>query len=236
MSDPRGPALQRYAIFRGLSSDQLARIAKAAQPRQWTRGAKLVQEGRRPDFVHLVLKGSFKLTAGGEGSAIALKLAQEGEIIGEASVLARVPSPFTAIAMTKSEGLSWTAALFEKLAQDFRQLPLNSIALMVFSEQLLIRRICASSTEKVEERIARSLVQLATAGMESEGGNLVRVGGREIAELSDTTVYTVSRVLSAWKRAGIVAGGRGRVTVLDLRRLAQFTETQGSEPSTRTLR
>jgi CRP-like cAMP-binding protein len=206
----------------------LAKVWNAAQARQWARGTKLVQEGRRTNFVQLVLKGSLKLTAAGrEGSAIALKLAREGDIIGEASALAHAPSPFTATAMTKSEGLSWTAAVFERLAQDIRQLPLNSIALAVSAEQLLIGRICASSTEKVEERIARSLVQLVTAGIESDAGELLRVGGREIAELSDTTVYTVSRVISAWKRAGIVAGGRGCVTVLDLSKLAQLAGVKG---------
>jgi CRP-like cAMP-binding protein len=119
--------------------------------------------------------------------------------------------------------------MFEKFARDVRQLQLNSIALAVTREQLLIRRICASSTEKVEERIARSLVQLETSRTESEASELLRVGGREIAELSDTTVYTVSRVISAWKRAGIVAGGRGRVTVLDLRRLVEFAAAGGHE-------
>ena len=30
----------------------------------------------------------------------------------------------------------------------------------------------------------------------------------ELAELSDTTLFTVSRTISAWKKAGIIDGGR----------------------------
>jgi CRP-like cAMP-binding protein len=208
MRNLRGPVLQRCAIFSGLDSDALARILGAARNRRWSRGARLMHEGGRADSVHLVLKGSVKLTAACRGdSSITLKLAHTGDVIGEANVLARIPYQFTATAIAKSEGLSWTAAAFEQLAGDIRQLAFNSMALAVESERRLGRRICASLTSTVEERIARSLLDLATAGIDLDAGQLLRVGGREIAELSGTTVYTVSRVIASWKRAGIVAGG-----------------------------
>jgi CRP-like cAMP-binding protein len=231
MRNLRGSVLQRCAIFRGLDSGALARVLGAARNRRWPRGARLVHEGGRADSVHLVLKGSVKLTVACRGeSSITLKLAHTGDLLGEASVLARVPYQFSASAIAKSEGLSWSAATFEQLAGDIRQLAFNSMALAVESEQRLVRRICASLTATVEERIARSLVDLATAGIDLGADQLLRVGGREIAELSGTTVYTVSRMIASWKRAGIVAGGRGRITVIDLERLLRIARNQLDAP------
>ena len=44
------------------------------------------------------------------------------------------------------------------------------------------------------------------------------------AEFAGATLYTVSRTLSAWQQAGIVASGRRRVVVCDLPRLTRLAE------------
>lgn len=38
---------------------------------------------------------------------------------------------------------------------------------------------------------------------------------QDIAEMTDTTLHTVSRLLSAWEDRGLVVGGRQKVTVSD---------------------
>jgi CRP-like cAMP-binding protein len=220
MGDARQTMLERSALFRGIGPEALAKISKAAQRRHLTRGAKLANEAGMADFVHLIVSGSFKLSAvGSGGSAITLQFAREGDVVGEAGVLAGAPSSVTATAMLKGESLCWPAAIFVQLAQEVPQLAFNCVALAVRSEQRMVRRICASLGDKVERRVAGALVELAAVESGSESAALLPVGGKEIAELSDTTVYTVSRVIASWKRAGIVAGGRRRITVIDPKRL-----------------
>lgn len=223
MGDARRTTLERSALFRGIGPEALAKISKAAQRRHLIRGAKLANEGGMADFVHLIVSGSFKLSAAGNGgSAITLRFVREGDVVGEASVLAGAPSSVTATAMLKGESLCWPATTFEQFAQEIPQLALNCVALAVRSEQRMVRRICASLGDKVERRVAGALVELAAVEPGCESAALLPVGGRDIAELSDTTVYTVSRVIASWKRAGIVAGGRGRITVIDLKRLLRI--------------
>ncbi|MGM4892008.1 helix-turn-helix domain-containing protein [Tardiphaga sp. 839_C3_N1_4] len=48
----------------------------------------------------------------------------------------------------------------------------------------------------------------------------LRISRQELAELSDTTQFTVSRTVSAWDRMLILKAGRGRLTVIDPARLA----------------
>jgi CRP-like cAMP-binding protein len=227
MCDTRQITLEKSILFRGIGREALAKILKAAQHRYLVRGAELANEGSRADFVHLIMSGSFKLsTFGSEGSVITLKFARVGDSIGETSALAGAPCLYTVTAMEKGECLYWAATTFEQLAHDVRQLALNCVALAVHNEQRIVQRLRASLNDDVERRIASALIELSAVESGSDPGDLLPIGGRGIAELSSTTIYTVSRVIAEWKRAGIVAGGRGRITVIDLARLAWITRAK----------
>ena len=76
-------------------------------------------------------------------------------------------------------------------------------------------------------RLAALLERLARYAGRPEKGGGVRIDfpltRQEIAEMTGTTLYTVSRVLTDWSGRGWVELGRERVTVRDaeaLRRLA----------------
>jgi CRP-like cAMP-binding protein len=72
-------------------------------------------------------------------------------------------------------------------------------------------------TERVERRVARALLRLVhDAGRRVEGGVEVAfpVSRQDIAEMTGTTLYTVSRLLSAWEERGIVRSGRRRIVLI----------------------
>jgi len=76
------------------------------------------------------------------------------------------------------------------------------------------------------------LVKRKQAGLPITGNVVLDVSGQELAELSDTTVFSVSRAISAWTRAGIVKGGRRRVTVLNPSQLSAIAEEGQLNPKT----
>jgi CRP-like cAMP-binding protein len=49
---------------------------------------------------------------------------------------------------------------------------------------------------------------------------------QEIAEMTGTTLHTVSRVLSGWEQQGLVRGGRQKVTVVDPHALMLIAENR----------
>jgi CRP-like cAMP-binding protein len=70
------------------------------------------------------------------------------------------------------------------------------------------------ATEKVERRIARALLRLAAQmGTKNESGIELSFTRQDLAEMSGTTLYTVSRTLSDWERQGLVEAGRERVLI-----------------------
>jgi CRP-like cAMP-binding protein len=74
------------------------------------------------------------------------------------------------------------------------------------------------ATERVERRVAHALLRLAAQiGKSADGGTLIdlTLSRQDIAELTGTTIYTVSRILSGWESRGIIESGRERVLVRD---------------------
>jgi CRP-like cAMP-binding protein len=73
------------------------------------------------------------------------------------------------------------------------------------------------ATERVERRIARALVRLVQqSGRRVAGGVLIDLplSRDDIAQMTGTTIYTVSRTVSRWEADGILEAGRQRIVIL----------------------
>jgi CRP-like cAMP-binding protein len=82
------------------------------------------------------------------------------------------------------------------------------------------------ATEKVERRIARALLRLTgQMGNKTADGNIELAFTRQdLAEMSGTTLYTVSRVLSEWEKHDLVEAGRERVLIRNPHGLVKIAE------------
>jgi len=75
-------------------------------------------------------------------------------------------------------------------------------------------RLFEISTERVAPRLARELVRLLVhVGRRVDGVIEVHLSREELAQLTGTTLFTVSRVLSGWEQQGIVNLRRQAVAV-----------------------
>ena len=90
-----------------------------------------------------------------------------------------------------------------------------------------LERVSELSTERVSQRLARTLLRLA----EHDGhvrGQAIEIAHpitrQELADLAGTTLFTASRLLSRWEERGLVASTRGHVTLTQPAGLAQLTD------------
>ena len=84
------------------------------------------------------------------------------------------------------------------------------------------------STQEVERRVAHAVLRLTKqAGRAAEGGIRIDfpITRQDIAEMTGTTLHTVSRILSAWEGDGLVEGGRQKLTVRDVTRLQALADS-----------
>ncbi|BDA85390.1 hypothetical protein Sa4125_29320 [Aureimonas sp. SA4125] len=84
-------------------------------------------------------------------------------------------------------------------------------------------RLVELSTKLVEQRIACALVRMiGQSGRAVAGG--VEIGfpitRQNVADMTGTTLHTVSRLLSDWEKRGLVESRRCRIVVTDADRLS----------------
>ncbi len=72
-------------------------------------------------------------------------------------------------------------------------------------------------------RLARQAVRRVEEGVRIE----FPVSRQDIAEITGTTLYTVSRTLSGWEKKGLVALGRERVVIRELHALVSIAKDLG---------
>ena len=84
------------------------------------------------------------------------------------------------------------------------------------------------STERVERRIARTLLRISNQGGEKvEGGIKIdwKLTRQDIAEMSGTTLYSVSRVFSQWDRDGVINSSSTRILIKEYSRLVEISKS-----------
>jgi CRP/FNR family transcriptional regulator, nitrogen oxide reductase regulator len=126
-----------------------------------------------------------------------------------------------------STALVWDATVFETISQRSQLLRRNITYLLCQQLHELEERFREISTERVSARLSHQLVRLHNqVGRRVSGGVEIRLSREELAQLTGTTLFTVSRLLSDWNQRGIVRTRREAVSVHNLQALVQLAEEE----------
>ena len=93
-------------------------------------------------------------------------------------------------------------------------------------------RVVEMSTQQVERRVAHTLLRLAKqSGRKVEHGIEIDfpISRHAIAQMTGTTLHTVSRILPAWEQRGLVESGRQRIVLREPHKLFLLAETVPGE-------
>lgn len=216
MTDPA--ALAGMALFAGLDPAALARIHAAARPRPLAKGEVVFRQGETAQTCHALISGRIKIVAANaEGQQVVVQFVGPGEMFG---TLAMFLAGYPGDAVVVSDGLQlvWSATTMRQLMLDTPRIALNTLALLGERLEDLQNRVRQLSTERVERRVAHALLRLADRAGRADGTAITidfPLTRQDLAEMTGTTLHTVSRILAAWEEAGITGGGRSRVVLLD---------------------
>jgi len=216
-SDRTVEQLVRVPLFRGVGTDLLARIRAQAQSRSLGAGALFFREGDEADAFFVLTSGRVKLTQlTPDGHQVVLRIIGVGDAFGGAGAFGDLTYPIGAEAVEPAAALRWTSTVMRRLMESEPRIALNAVDFVAARYHDLQRRYRQLMTERVEQRIARALVQLGEqTGRPVSGGLEIgfSVSRQDIAEMTGTTLYTVSRLMSAWEERGIVQSARRRITI-----------------------
>lgn len=214
--------------FQGLSANDLDRMLKKARSLHVPRGDSIFEQDARADFFFLLLVGHARVVkTTPAGQQVVVRYINPGELLGIAHALGHSAYPASAIAADDCVVLAWPDALWPQFAADFPDFGTSTYRTVGSRLQDAHTRVVEMATEQVEQRVARALLRLAeTSGRKVEDGVQIDfpISRQDIAEMTGTTLHTVSRLLTAWGLKGLVRSGRQKVTVVEPRGLLQLAE------------
>jgi CRP-like cAMP-binding protein len=217
--------LARVPLFSELSRDELERISRVSVARSFPAGVRVFHEGDHSDACYLVRKGDLRVTREHpDGRAIALATLGEGDIFGELAMLDGEARSASVETLTDSELLALPAADVRRLLADHPGISVKLIAALTKRLRETNERVARQSFQTVPSRVAGVLNQLIAEESASVGrqGITIRMTQADLAQLAGTSRESVSRFLATLERAGVVRVGRGRVAVVEPRRLRAY--------------
>ncbi|MFA5028032.1 MAG: Crp/Fnr family transcriptional regulator [Candidatus Methylomirabilota bacterium] len=225
---PLQAPLEAENVFRGLTDDQLARAARSGKRIRIPLKSTLFRQGDPARRCYLVTRGRVKLSKLSEtGKEAILRFLGPGQMAAAVAALTDTRYPATAEAVEPTEVVGWDKRTFLRLMHDHPPIAFNLLRVTLERLDEIQQRYLELSSEVVERRIARTLLRLMRhAGSRTRSGVLITIplSRQSIADYSGTTLYTVSRTLTAWGKIGWVRSGRERVTVTDPHALVLFAE------------
>ncbi len=216
------------ALFAGLSQAECREIASCARARVFARDELLFMQGQPVRNLLLIQAGSVKLTQlSPGGSEVILWMNGEGEAVGVQADATSCNHTCSGRAMEKCKTLVWEYSRLQTLLSEYPQVRKNINQILSSRLQELEERFREIATERVAKRLAFTLLRLLKqVGKQYQGGVQVSLSREELAQMTGTTLFTISRILSKWSEDGLVEPRRESVVIRDANRLERHADLE----------
>ena len=228
MAKINSSSLSVLPLFSGLGAADLEAIVSEARSLRVAKNATVFKQGEDAHSFFVLLHGhvrSSKTTPAGD--QIVVRYVSTGETLGVAKAFGLQHYPATATAVVDSVLLAWPSGAWPRLIERCPSLAANTLQTVGARLQQTITRVVEMSTQQVEQRIAHALLRLANqSGRKVERGVEIDfpISRQDIAQMTGTTLHTVSRTLSAWESRGLVESDRQKIIVRELNQLLVLAE------------
>ena len=227
-------------VFEGLSADDLDRMLAAARSVRVAKEEAVFEQDAAAEAFFLLLDGRVRVVkTTPDGQQVIVRYIVPGELMGIAQALGRDTYPASAIAVVDCVVLAWPGRLWAEFAAAYPTFGTNTYKIVGTRLADVQTQVVEMATEQVEQRVAHALLRLARQSgravcvlhlpghaPRTPDGILIDfpISRQDIAEMTGTTLHTVSRLLTAWEEKGLVKSGRQQVSVVEPHRLLLLAE------------
>ena len=217
------------ALFAGLSKTELVEIASCARMRTFARDEVLYSQGQTARNLMVLQSGSVKHTQlSSNGDEVLLRMSGTGEAVNIQADPFGCGHTCSARAMEHCQAWVWEYNRLKDLLDRYPQLRRNINGVLASHLRELEERFREVATEKVARRLALTLLRLMKqVGKPCPEGTQVSLSREELAQMTGTTLFTISRILSRWAEQGLVTPKREAVIILYPEELDSVSEEIG---------
>ncbi|MBT2131891.1 Crp/Fnr family transcriptional regulator [Aliiroseovarius lamellibrachiae] len=197
--------------------DMKQKIRAVGLRRTLTPGTDVYKQGECNREVIIILSGCIEVTyTTPDGDVAWLRHATKGDVLGEIEVLSGEAAAASCTVCTPTEVIILPSPALSDLYRDpivLRALHRRVSHYLKADNQLLANALFASVNERICQRIL---------GLIPPGQSEIQVSQTELARLVGCRREAVNRRLTALTQESVLAVSRGRIAILDRRRLAQW--------------
>jgi len=206
----------------GFTPTEVDEVVAAGTSRRFRANSVVIAQGQPANHLFLLTTGRARYYYIAEGGRkLLLHWLVPGEIFGGAALLVNPASYLVGTEMAEDGTvLVWGRSSIRRLAGKYPRLLDN--ALPIFADYLTfyVATHVALTCQTARERVAQLLVTLAgTIGHTTRDGIELDVTNEELADASNVTVFTASRLLNEWQRQGALTKSRRKILIRSPERL-----------------
>lgn len=221
--------LKQVVVFQNATEDELKLILKNSIIRSIEENEFFFFQGDTAQYLYILLTGQAKLMQSNtNGQQVNLRTLHPWQMFGAlGAVRAESTYPATAQALEDSSALAIESGFLHKMLETSPHIAFDLMTLMTSYIQEIQARYRELATEKVEQRVANALIRLAgQSGVKSnkEAGIELSFSRQDVAEMTGTTLYTISRLFSEWERQGLIKTGREKIQISKPHGLVRIAE------------
>jgi CRP-like cAMP-binding protein len=215
----------RPALFEGMPDDDVRAILSHATVGDYPAQSWLYRQGEPATEFFLVQSGLVRLRQmTEEGDNILVRFIAPGEVFGYFSLALGALNVVSAHAIQPCRVAVWDQTTALQLLQTVPRAALNLFNIAAHDVAYSYDRTCRLVTNPVRRRVQWALAELVrTIGVHTPQGGVIAlaIGQRDLAEFTDTNIFTVSRELGKLECQGVIERGRGRIVVLQPAKLLE---------------
>lgn len=218
--------VRQLSSLKELTRDELIRISHCKTSKIIKRGEILFNEGDHVNGVFCIKDGVCKVSKMSEnGRDQVIKLVKKGDLLGERSLITGGPANLTARALNDMEicfipkeeivrdlkrNNNFTISMLKDLAESLR----NADEVIVDMAQ-----------KTVKQRLAETLIHLDKKFVKDDEGYIdVYLTREDIANIIGTATESAIRILSDFKKNGLIDFKGKRISILDVRGLERIAQ------------
>jgi CRP/FNR family transcriptional regulator len=214
--------LDSTPLFGGLAEAVLAELSPHASVR-WLRAKEtLYLQGQPGDCVFVLVEGSMKLVrrTGGAREHV-VRLLRPGEVLAETVLFSSNGYPATAVALEDSRLLAVDAVRFAACLRENPLLAWNVMERLGKRIEELQMQAELLATHTAEQKVAAYLVRRYRTLPATDAVVAPSCRRSDLASLLALAPETLCRVITEFKRRGLIRSEHGRIAVVDAEGLAR---------------
>ena len=221
--------LKQVLVFQNATDDDLRLILKNSITRLIEEGGFVFFQGDHAPYLYILTSGQVKLMQSNpNGQQVNLRTIYPWQMFGAlGAVRQEATYPASAQTLEDSTVLAIESTFLREMIQTRPKIAFDLMTLMTTYIQEMQTRYRELATERVEQRVANALLRLAAqVGIRSTRETIIELSfsRQDVAEMTGTTLYTVSRLLSEWERKGVIETGRERIKIINPHELVRISD------------